>query len=115
MECQVEKLEHSRHILLSDFNRVAKAEEAARNVCALYKDNTIGESMARKWFSPFKEDRFDISDTPCSGRPSGFDEDHLNTLIYNDPHQYTRELANMINICIQMGKVQNSGVWILLL
>ena len=30
---------------------------------------------------------FDISDTPRSGRPSGFDEDRLNILIHNDPRQ----------------------------
>ena len=60
MECQVEKLEHFRHILLFEFNRGAKAAEAARNMCAVYGDNAIGESTARKWFSHFKEDRFDI-------------------------------------------------------
>ena len=43
-------------------------------------------------FSRFKEDCLDISDTPRSGRSSGFDEDRLNTLIHNDPRQCTREL-----------------------
>ena len=55
-------------------------------------DNAIRESMARNWFSLFKEDLFAISDTPRSGRPAGFDEDRLNTLIYNVPRQCTREL-----------------------
>ena len=72
-----------------------KAAEVARNICTMYGDNAIGESMARKWFSSFKEDRFDISDTPHSGRPSGFD-DYLNTLIHNDPRQCTRQLANVM-------------------
>ena len=57
----------------------AKAAEAARNICAMYGDNAIGESTARKLFSRLKEDRFDISDITLSGRPSGFDEDRLNT------------------------------------
>ena len=60
----MEKLEHFRHILLFEFSRGVKAEEAARNICAMYEDNAIGESTTRKWFSPFKEDRFDFSDTP---------------------------------------------------
>ena len=47
----------------------------------------LGESTVRKWVSRYKEDRFDISDTPRSGRPSGLDEDRLNTLIRNDPRQ----------------------------
>ena len=66
----------------------------ARNICTVYGDNVIGESTARKWFCCFKEDRFDVSDTP---RPPGFDEDRLNTLIHNDPRQFSRELANVMN------------------
>ena len=54
MEFQVEKLEHFRHILLFLFNRGTKATEADRNICAMYGDNAIGESTARKWFSCFK-------------------------------------------------------------
>ena len=91
-----------------------------RNVCAVYRDNAIRESTARKSFSRFKEDRFDISDTPCSGRPSGFDEDRLNILIHNDPRKCARELANVINCdhstivrhLHSMDKVQKSAVWI---
>ena len=66
MECQVEKLEH-----FFVFNRWAKATEAARNICAVYGDNVVGESTARKLFPHFKEDRFDIRDTPRSGRTFG--------------------------------------------
>ena len=94
--------------------------EAAGNICATYRDNAIGGSMARKWFPHFKKDHFDISDTPHSGRLSRFDEDHLNTLIHNDPRQCTRELANVMNCdhsgivrhLHSMGKVQKSGVWV---
>ena len=56
----MEKLEHLRHIHLFEFNRGAKAWEAARNICAVYGDNAIAESTARKWFSRLKEDTFDI-------------------------------------------------------
>ena len=82
MECQVEKLEHFQHILLFEFSRGAKAAEAARNVCAVYGDNDTGDSKARKLFTRFEKNRFDIRDPPRSGRPSGFDEDHLNTMIH---------------------------------
>ena len=82
----MEKLEHFPYILLFEFNRRAKAAEAARNICAVYGDNAIAESTARKWLSRFKEDRFEISDTSSSGRTLGFDEDRLNTLIQNNPH-----------------------------
>ena len=94
------------------------APEAASNICSLYEDNVIGESTTRKWFSCFK-DRFDISGTPRSGRPSEFDEDRLNTLIHNDRLQCTRKLVNMMDCdhstivrhLYSMGKVKKSGIW----
>ena len=93
----MKKFERFRHILLFQFNRGAKAEEVGRNIFAVYGDNAIGGNTARKWFPRFKEDRFDISDTLRSGRPSEFDEDRLNILNHNDPRQCTRELANVMN------------------
>ena len=119
MECQVEKLEHFRHIIF-EFNRGVKAAEATKNICAVYGDNVVGESTPRKRVSRFTENRFDISVTPRSGTPSASDEDHLNILIHNDPRHCTRELANVMD-CDQstivrhshsMGKVKKSGVWV---
>ena len=93
----MEKLEHFRHILLFALNRGAKAAKEARKICALYGDNVIGERARQKIFCIFKEDCFDISDTQSSERPSGFDEDRLNTLIHNNSRQCTRELVNVMN------------------
>ena len=67
---KMEKLEHFRHVFLFQFNRGAKDAETARNICAVYEENAIGDRTARKWFYLLKKDRFDISDTPHSGRPS---------------------------------------------
>ena len=60
MECQVEKLEHFRHILLFEFNRGAKAAEAARSICAVFEDNVIDENTARKC----DEEKFILRRTP---------------------------------------------------
>ena len=78
-----------------------------------------GARQENVFFFRFKEDRFDIIDTLRSGRP-WFDEDRLNTFIHNGPHQYTRELANVMNCdhstimrhLRSVGKVQKSGVWV---
>ena len=105
---------------LFEFSGGAKAAETARNVFAVYRDNDIGESTAWKWFSRFKEGRYHISDTPHSGKSSGFHEDSLNTLNHNDPCQCTRELGNVMNcdhsiivrLLHSMSKVKKSGVWV---
>ena len=49
----MEKLEHFRHILLFEFKRRAKATDSARNICAVYGDNVIGESTAKKMVISF--------------------------------------------------------------
>ena len=116
----MEKLKFFRHIFLYNFNRGAEAAEADRNNCGVYGDNVIGESTARKCLSRFKDDRFDISDIPRLGRLSELDEDRLNTVIHNDPHQCTRELANVVNCdhstimrhLHSMGNLKKMVVWV---
>ena len=56
-----------------------------------------GESTARKWFAKFKNDNFDIDDTPCSGRPFEFDKDHLKALLKEESCQTSCELAEKMN------------------
>jgi hypothetical protein len=69
MGCQVEKNEHFRHLLLYEFNRGSKAAEAARNICAVYGEDSIAEKTTQKWFASFKQGNFDMSDTRRSGWP----------------------------------------------
>jgi hypothetical protein len=59
--------EHFRHLLLYELNRGSKAAEAARNICAIYGEDSIAERTAQKWFVCFKQGNFDMSDTPHSG------------------------------------------------
>jgi hypothetical protein len=47
MECQIEKNEHFRHLLLYKFNRGDKAAEAAQNICAIYGEDSISERTAQ--------------------------------------------------------------------
>ena len=86
----------------------------------VYGEGVIGESTARKWFSKFKNGNFDIDDTPRSGRPSEFDEDHLKALLKEESRQTSRQLAEKIN-CDQktilnhlhsMGFAEKLGIWV---
>jgi hypothetical protein len=76
MECQVEKNKHFRHLLVYEFSRGSKAVEAARNICAVYGEDSITERTAQKWFARFKQGSFDMSDIPRSERHLvGYGED----------------------------------------
>ena len=91
------KKQHFRHLLFFAFHQGQKAAEAAWDICMVYGEGVIGESMARKWFAKFKNGNFDIDDTPCSRRPSEFDEDHLKALLKEKNCHTSRELAKKIN------------------
>jgi hypothetical protein len=69
MECQVEKYYLFRHLLLYEFNRDSKAAKTARNICAIYGEDSVAGRTAQKWFTRLKQGNFKISDTPHSVRP----------------------------------------------
>lgn len=120
MECQVEKNEHFRHILLFEFNRGTNAAEATRNICYVYGEGAIVERTSQKWFSRFRNSNFDLSDSQRHGRSSDFDEDRLNQLLEVNSRQTTREMADEIGVSQativrhlhKIGKVQKLGSWV---
>jgi hypothetical protein len=48
MECQVEKNERFRHLLLYELNRGSKAAEAAQNIRAVYGEDSITERTTQQ-------------------------------------------------------------------
>ena len=85
-----------------------------------YLRSVLGQCHLREhgriWFSRFKEEHFDIRDTPRSGKPSGFDEDRLNTLIQWSTSVYSRtgkcdELRPFHHRAI-FASMAKSGVWV---
>ncbi|KAK6767032.1 hypothetical protein RB195_026354 [Necator americanus] len=87
------KKQHFRHLLYFAFRRGQKATEAARDICAVYGEDTITARTARNWFAKFKNGNFDLDDSLRSGRPSDFDEDSLKALLKEDGRRSSRELA----------------------
>ena len=120
MEYPGGKKQHFQYLLFFAFHRGQKAAEAVQDICMVYGEGVIGESMARKWFAKFKNGNFDIDDMPHSRRPSEFDKDHLKALSKEESHQTSRELAEKMN-CNQnmilnhlhsMGFAEKLGVWV---
>ena len=119
MEYPGGKKQHFQHLLFFAFYRGQKAAEIAWDICMVYGEGVISKLTARKWFAKFKNGNFDIDDTPCSGRPSEFDEDHHKALLKEESHQTSHELAEKMN-CDQktifnhlhsMGFAKKLGVW----
>ena len=80
----------------------------------VYGEGVIGKSTARKWFVKFKNDNFDIDDTPHSGRPSEFDEDHFKTLLKEESRgrKMNCDQKTILNYLHSMGFAEKFGVWV---
>lgn len=113
MECQVEKKTNISDTLfyssvLEELKQRKRPETFAPMVKALLQDGFLVSN------------RVIIISMPCPERTLHFNEDGLNTLIHDEPHQTTRELTNVmgcdhLNIArhvLSMGKVQKLGAWI---
>ena len=120
MECQVGKLEHFWRILLLSSIEGRKQRRRPETFAPCMATMPSQRARQGNGFLVLRRIFFYISVTPRSRRPSMFDEYRLNTLIHNDPHQCSRELANMMNCdhstivrhLHSTGKVKKSGVWV---
>ena len=54
--------------------------------------------MYQKWFVKFREGDFSLDDAPWSGRPVEVDSDQIETLIENNEHYTTWEIADILKI-----------------
>ncbi|UYV64945.1 Transposase [Cordylochernes scorpioides] len=71
------------------FSSKSKAAEAARDICNVYGKYVIRKRAAQKWFEKFKKGDMGLEDTPRSGRPSEFVEEHLKAPLMEDGRQRT--------------------------
>ena len=119
MEYPGDKKQHFQHLLFFAFYRGQKAAESALDICMVYREGFIGESMARESFAKFKNGNFDIDNTPRSGSLSEFDEDHLKALLKEESCQTSRDLAKkmncdqktILNYLYSMGFTKKLEVW----
>ena len=110
----MEKLEHFRHILLFEYNRGAKAAEAARNICTMPSEGAWQENG----FLFLREIALILVTLHVQEDLRSLMKTVLSTLIHNNPRQCTRELANVMNCdhstivrhLQSMGEVKKSGV-----
>ena len=54
--------------------------------------------MCQKWFAKFHAGDFSLDDAPRLGRPVEVDREQIKTLIENNQHYTTREIADILKI-----------------
>ncbi|KAF6130886.1 hypothetical protein HJG60_007843 [Phyllostomus discolor] len=115
-----ENKHHFRHIMLFYFKKGKKATETQKKICAVYGEGAVTDRTCQKWFAKFRAGDFSVDDAPRSGRPVEVDSNQIKTLIENNQHYTTREIADILKISKssvenhlhQLGYVNRFDVWV---
>lgn len=73
-----------RVLLLHEFRLNHKATEAANNICSTMGMDVLSIRTVQHWFNRFKSGRFELDDSPHTGRPMEVVIDLLKQLIEGD-------------------------------
>ncbi|EFN85301.1 Histone-lysine N-methyltransferase SETMAR, partial [Harpegnathos saltator] len=88
---------HLREILLRYFILKNSAIESYRSLVEHYGDNALSERSG-EWFQRFKNGDYDVKDKERSGASNQFEDEKLETLLNEDPHQTLKELSESLNV-----------------
>jgi len=66
--------EYIRHILLYEFNKGNNTTESARNIKAVYGDQTISLNQCQRWFQKFRAGNYSLEDVSRPRRSVELDE-----------------------------------------
>ena len=93
-----EKKQHFHHIMLYYFKKGKNTTEIQKKICAVYGEGAVTDRTCQKWFAKFNVGDFSLDNAPRSGRPVEVDSDQINTIIENNQHYTTREIADILKI-----------------
>ena len=68
-----------------------------KKICAVY-EGAVNNQTCQKWFAKFCAGNFWLGDAPQLGRPVEVNSNQIETLIENDQHYATWEIADIFKI-----------------
>ena len=90
--------EKIRYILQYHYDKGKNAAQTCEKICAIYGEDILSKSAARKWFARFRAGNFDVKDEPRSGRPITGKFDEIIVKVERDKHVSTVEIARELGI-----------------
>ena len=90
-----------QHSMLHYFKKGKNATETQKkNICAPYGEGAVTDQMCQKWFVKFGAGDFSLDDASRLGREVVGNQ--IETLIENNQHYTTQEIANILKISKSM-------------
>ena len=80
------------------YDKGKNAAQACEKICAIYDENTLSKSAARKWFARFRAGNFNVKDEPCFSRPIIEKSDEIMVKVERDKHMSTVQIARELGI-----------------
>ena len=87
-----------RTLLRYEFEKGLTADQANQNICQTFGEDIVNRRTAFRWFARFPNGDFGRQDSPCSERPVEFDEDRLQALLRENPHQTIRKAVRRLTM-----------------
>ncbi|GFY05365.1 histone-lysine N-methyltransferase SETMAR [Trichonephila clavipes] len=89
---------HLRHRILYEFQKGSNATVACNNLCAMFGKGIVNVHTCQIWFSKFRAGDLSIQESDRSGRSSKMDNDVLRSMLENNPHLTSQEIAEEHNV-----------------
>jgi len=113
-------MEHNKQMLFL-FSQEKKCNaNQKKKICTVYKKDAVSERVCQNWFAKFCADDTICEDHECSDRTLVIDDDQIKSLIENNPHYTTREIAELIDVSQKavvnhlhtLGYVSQYDIWL---
>ena len=92
-----ENKQRFQRIMLYYIKKGKNATETQK-ICAAYGEGVVADRTCQKWFVKFQAEGFLQDNAQWLGRPVEVDSDQIETLIENNQHYITHEIANVLKI-----------------
>ena len=89
-----------------------------KTIYAVYGGGAVTEGTYQKWFAKFPAGGISLDNAPQSGRPARVDSDQIETLVENNQHYATLEVADLLRILKssidlhQLSYINGFDVWV---